>query len=128
MPTIDIKRTSDTPGIYMDLNEAVWSIEGRSIPENAPAFYEPVFNWLEHEAGQAQGKRTLKIKLDYFNTTSSKCFLRILVQMDKLHASNPEMGVEWHVEEEDYDMQENVEEYQDLVSIPISCVLYAEED
>ncbi len=70
-------------------------IEGRSIPENASRFYDPLIEF----AGQLETEYViLDVNLDYFNTASSKKILELLKQLDNnLHLKR--VQVNWHYEE-----------------------------
>ena len=44
---LHIEGTEDTPEVLLDSGNNTFSISGRSFPENAIEFYEPIFAWLQ---------------------------------------------------------------------------------
>ena len=96
-------------------------ISGKSIPENSIEFYQPVYNWLDQYAAAPEKKTVLKVQLEYFNTSSSKCLLDIFKKLDALQKSGRgEVEVRWMYEEEDEDMMEAGADYAAIVGIPFS--------
>ena len=85
MEKITIEESSKTPFIAMDPDKGVIEIKGRSIPENSIEFYKPLIEWL-NEYSESQMKSTqVKIKLEYFNTSSSKCILDIFKRLETMY-------------------------------------------
>ena len=75
MEKLSIEGTSKTPTITSDSDEGLLEIIGRSNPENSVEFYKPLMDWVD-EYVQAPGpKTTVNIKLEHFNTSSSKMIL-----------------------------------------------------
>lgn len=67
---LHIKGTSKTPQIDLDAEKGILSLTGKSIPENASSFYEPVFKWAEQYAKNPARNTNLKLNVVYFNTAS----------------------------------------------------------
>ena len=57
-------------------------------------------------------------KMDYFNTSSSKYILEILLKLEEIHEKSDNVLVKWFFSEGDDDMEEAGEDYSDLVEIP----------
>ena len=57
------------------------------------------------------------MKLEYFNTSSSKCLMDMLKRVE---ASKCDAEVYWYYEEEDEDMEEAGEDYAAIISCPSS--------
>ncbi len=47
MEKLIIGHTEDTPNVRFEPETGVFCIEGRSLPENAVAFYNPILDWLK---------------------------------------------------------------------------------
>ena len=62
------------------------------------------------------------VKLEYFNTSSSKCILDLFKQLEKLNAGNTEVKVNWYFEEDDEDMEEAGEDYQAIIDLPFKMI------
>lgn len=96
-------------------------ISGKSIPENSIAFYQPLYAWLDNYATNPAAKTELKISLEYFNTSSSKCLLDVLRKLDVLNKSGKSsVSVTWYYEDGDDDMLEAGDDYKSLVPLPFS--------
>ena len=96
-------------------------ISGRSIPENSIAFYTPLLEWVdEHLKGG--GILDVSIRLEYFNTSSSKCLMDLLKRVEQ---SPAEATVLWYYEEEDEDMLEAGEDYDAIIDMPFRLIATA---
>jgi len=124
MEVIKIVGTDDTPSVTLDVANEIFEISGRSLPEDVASFYEPILDWLERYADEAEGKTVFNFKLVYFNTASSKMLLDILLKLEEMYESGKEVLVRWHFPEDDEDMEEAGEEYADIVEVPFEQISY----
>ena len=85
MNSINIDPTVKTPKVNFDAGTGILEIEGRSIPENSTEFYKPIFEWLDNYITSPNSKTVFNFKLEYFNTSSSKCILDLFRKLEKLH-------------------------------------------
>ncbi len=111
------KSKIDTPKIDFNINGKL-SIEGKSFPPDVTVFYSDVLNWLDEYIENPADKTVLVLKLDYFNTASSKIIMDILYRMEKLHSNNHDVLVDWFYPDDDEDMMETGKEYQELINVP----------
>ena len=114
METLNIKGTEDTPQIIFDKGASQFEISGRSLPEDAAGFFKPVLAWLEAYKASPNPATIFGIKLEYFNTASSKLILDILSKIESIPGSK----VVWYHFSDDEDMKEAGEEFSELVEIP----------
>ena len=119
LKTITLDRKSDTPGIKMDPNGTI-AIRGRSLPENAELFYKPIIEWadqyVEHEA---KAHTELTIELEYFNSSSVKQILTLLLKLEELHRQEgKEVQVIWVYNQDDELMEMKGREMESLVDLP----------
>ena len=124
METIKIAGTEDTPTVILDSENEIMEISGRSLPEDVASFYDPILNWLDEYAQNANDKTVFNFKLVYFNTASSKLLLDILMKLEEMYEAGKDVTVVWHYPEDDEDMQEAGEEYADIVDVPFKQVGY----
>lgn len=122
MDTISIEGTPKTPTITFDNTKGVLLIKGRSIPENSIEFYKPLVDWLEKYALKPNSKTEVDIKLEYFNTSSSKCILDVFKKLEAINKSGNQVVINWHYEVDDEDMLEAGEDYQAIISIPFKMI------
>lgn len=119
MDQINLEGTEDTPTVIIDKAKELFQISGRSLPEDVTTFYKPVTDWLDLFSETPTPSLSLEVKLEYFNTASSKIILDILMKLEEIHqAGSSSIKVIWHYDKRDDDMLEAGEEYKDLVEIP----------
>lgn len=78
MEIFKIKETPKTPLFVLDFQKGHIRLEGKSILENANELFNPVIQALKRFQLNWKGNSLVEIKLDYFNTSSSKHILDIL--------------------------------------------------
>lgn len=117
MENLIIKKQTKSPGILFDTNGDL-KLFGRSIPENSIEFYAPAKQWLKDFSETCPRKIKMEVKLEYFNTSSSKCILELFKQIENLYKNGCDVNVVWIYEEDDEDIQEAGEDYQSIVRVP----------
>lgn len=120
MENLTLEGTPKTPTVSFSKDAGVLEIKGRSIPENSIEFYKPLLDWIGEYGGVAKAETEINIKLEYFNTSSSKCILDVFKKLETL--SNTKMTINWYYEEDDEDMLEAGEDYQAIISIPFKMI------
>lgn len=128
MNSLYLAKTSKTPEITFDPRNEVFEIVGRSIPENSFEFYRPVMEWLDAYQKEAVHFFNLIVKLEYFNTSSSKCLIDIFRKLEKMHANGHQVLIKWYFEEQDEDMKESGEDFRDILKVPLEMIAYTSED
>jgi hypothetical protein len=91
--------------------EGKLKIEGRSIPEDATKIFNPLIDYVDE---LSVGKVVFDIKLDYFNTASSKKILELLKHLDA-NQKVKEIQVNWHFEEGDEDSVETAGIFEEFL-------------
>ena len=128
MKIIKLNNTITTPKVHLDADNNIFQIIGASIPENANHFYDPILDWLEEYSEAPNPKSVFDLNYKYFNTSSSKLILDLLLILKKIHDNGHEILVKWHHEESDEDMKESGEDYQDIIKIPFEFIEFVDED
>jgi hypothetical protein len=124
METIKINATEDTPKVILDPVNREFEISGRSLPEDVVVFYQPVMSWFEELEKNPIPDMTLSIRLEYFNTASSKLILDILLKLEDIYQVSSNMKVKWYYQSTDLDMKEAGEEYSEIVGLPFEITEY----
>lgn len=114
-----LKSTSKTPLLDFNFDEGVFEIKGRSIPENSIEFYKPLISWIEEYTSNPRKKTLLLVKLEYFNTSSSKCLVEVIRKLEKVYHLGYEIKIFWYYESDDEDMLESGEDFKEIIKIPI---------
>lgn len=129
MENLRIEKTLNTPFVNLDAATGKLEIQGRSVPENPLEFYTPINEWLERFKAQA-AERVLRldVKLEYFNTSSSKCLLDVFKKVAQLQKVGAAVEINWWCEEFDDDMIEAGKDYQDLLdNVPFNIRIISEQ-
>ena len=124
MEVLSIKGTSETPEVLMDPQSGTFKILGRSLPEDVKDFYSPLIKWLEAYAATPNSKTVLVVKMDYFNTASSKMLLEIFEILKDIHDKGNDVCIEWNYLEDDEDMEDAGQDYSEIVEVPFKFVSY----
>jgi len=123
MDSLFIKATADTPKIAFESTGEL-TMEGRSLPENPNIFYDPLLKWAEK---CIHPKIILNLRLEYFNTASSKLIFSLLKRFI-VNSSVKEILVKWHYEVGDLDSLEIGQQYQSILKIPFEYIEVAESE
>lgn len=126
MKDIILVGTSKTPEVNFIASKGTLELKGRSIPENSIDFYQKLNEWVIAYGEAPNVHTTFEVKLEYFNTSSSKCLLDLFKLLEKIHGQGTEVEIKWFFEEEDEDMEEAGEDYEAIVSLPFTKVKVAE--
>jgi len=121
MKDLLIKETEKTPSVSLS-QKGILKIEGRSIPEDAASFFKPIIEWTNNFS--AEDVR-VDIKLEYFNTSSSKFILEMLRAIDK-NQTKKNMLVNWFYEEGDLDVLESGQYFESILGIEFKYIEYEE--
>lgn len=120
MDIINLEGTEDTPKVLLDKGNGIFEISGRSLPEDAAEFFQPIIDWLSSYSGEANGTTEFVVKLEYFNTASSKMLLDMLTVLEDIDGAS----IKWYFYEDDEDMEEAGEEFSELIDVPFELIAY----
>lgn len=123
MNNLIIEETIKTPSVAFAAETGTLELKGKSIPENSLEFYRPVFEWIDNYNQSPNTSTELKVRLEYFNTSSSKCLLDVFRRLESLNLSGKSsVKVSWYYDADDEDMMEAGEDYSALVKIPFEMM------
>ena len=137
MDKLYIDETAATPKIEFNLEDNKFELKGCSRPEDVRNFYYPIINWLnelkqtsndELKAKHTDNPIVFKFKFDYFNSSSAKFILDILVIIDQIHSDGLNMQIDWFYDENDDDMKEVGEELSEVVDFPFEYIIVDKPD
>ena len=110
--------TDDTPYINFDPNTGIFEMSGRSLPEDASKFYDPIHEWVKSYISQSNSETIVKMKLDYFNSASARKIVEILFIIEDVVEQGNEAKVIWYYDKEDEVMEARGEEVKSVVELP----------
>lgn len=114
--------SAKTPAVSFDCTSGILELKGRSIPENSVEFYKPLNDWIDSYGARPCNETTVDIKLEYFNTSSSKCILDLFKKLERINKNGTEVRVNWYFEQDDEDMEEAGEDYQAIIKLPFKMI------
>ena len=124
MGPLIIEATKSTPAVIFDPSSDTFELSGRSLPENALTFYQPVIEWLSVYAKAPNKETTIGFKIDYFNTPSAKPLLDILKFADQIAREGSNTVIYWYHNNDDDDMKEVGEEFSQFIQTPVKLIAY----
>ncbi len=122
MEDLIIDATIKTPEVKFFASDGILSLRGRSIPENSIDFFRPLHDWIDDYFQNPSPTTRVEIKLEYFNTSSSKSMLDLFKKMEVLNGVQSNIEIHWYYEEDDEDMLEAGEDYQAILNIPVNMI------
>lgn len=117
-----IKPTSTTPGVAFDETVGTLEFSGQSYPEDSVPFYQEIQNRVEHYLEETHKPLTVIFRLDYFNTSSSKCLLNLLEAVEHYHTLFNNILIQWYYEADDEDMHNNGIDFGLDVKVPFEFI------
>lgn len=120
--------TDNTPEVVLDPDNRIFQISGESRPEDKPAFYNPILQWLD-EFGQHLTKQEdsdtayeFNLNFEYFDSLSAKFILDICKNLSRLRSDGNSIYLKWHYEKDDEDMQEVGKQMSRISKLPFDFV------
>lgn len=114
--------SEESPEIILDKTSGEFSFVGHSYPEDAQRYYEPILEWLTQYAADPNPKTEITFNLDYFNTTSQKMVVDILLMLNQLHVTGHDVSVKWFFHEDDEATEEAGDEFSEMLDLPFEVV------
>jgi hypothetical protein len=131
MENIEIKGFKDDyfiPTVTFDAESGVCEISGESYLEETVEFYAPLLKWLEEFTEDTNRSITFDFKLTYFNTSSSKRILDIMLLLKEFQEDGGNVTANWFIEDDDTDMEDEVEDFKIASDLEINIISFTEEE
>jgi hypothetical protein len=122
MDKLIIQAKNNFPYTHLDPQTGILEFKGKSSPENAHEFYEPILNWLKEYSKKPAKITVLEIYLNYFNTASSKNIFYMLRIMQSIAESGNTVKIKWMYDKNDSDLLEAGEDYSQIVEAPFEFI------
>ncbi len=114
MDNLTIKETSYIPTIILDSIKGVFSIKGKSYPENTFEVYQPVQKWIKEYFSTTSNINTIiNFELTYLNSSSLKVYFDMFDMLELAVENGKFVEVNWFYESDDDIIEEIGEELQE---------------
>ena len=125
--SLKIEGTENSAHFDFDTDKHIFSIVGVSKPENVSEFFTPVLHWLDHYYATTIKENivhnlVVDVKLDYYNTASSKYLAGIFYKFKKWLKFIPNFKINWYYDEYDDMMLEDGKDISAAVDIPMNYI------
>ncbi len=100
----------DKPYVSFDASTGKCEISGESFPEKTEDFYSRLMEWLERYIKEVKGPIDFVFNLSYFNTSSSKRILHIMILLQDYIKKGGKVKAQWKYDPEDLDLEEDIED------------------
>lgn len=119
MEQLNIGATIETPEIFFDADKGVFSITGKSYPENVNDFYKKIFDYIELYKENPMKKTTLDFNWLYYNTATSKVIVKIILGLKDV---SKKFEVNWLCKKNFELMIEKGEELKEVLGVDLNIV------
>ena len=93
--------TRSTPEVHFDAASHRHRMKGECYPENAAAFFGPLFTWVKsYLAAQPAGPVVFDLELVYFNSSSSKALLDLFEILEQAAVLGTNITVNWRYDKD----------------------------
>lgn len=117
-----IEQTADTP--YIQLEEGLIKLSGRSMPENVLKFYKNVKEWVEEYAQNPADFTKIDLNLSYTNSSSIKQINDLLKVLNAKFLEGYKMKIYWTYEEGDESALEVGNDLESMIDIPFEYIIH----
>ncbi len=124
MENLIIEPTECSLRIDFNRENGVLEIEGISYPEDALEFFKPLTTWLKVYFSDIGGAVTLNLKLGYLNSSSTKCLLDFIQNLEDYHEEGGDVKINWYYEADDEDIMEMGEDFTEDLDLPFELISY----
>jgi hypothetical protein len=119
MEPLTINETNETPEINFDGESGLFSISGKSYPENVYEFYQVAFDYIDIYKSKPQEKTVVEFKWLYYNTATSKIIVKIILALKDV---SKEFEVKWYCKKEVDLLVGKGNEIKDVLGINLTMV------
>jgi len=92
---LEKQQTTSTPYILIDEKNNYMKMEGSSFHEDVINFYKEIDIWLEKYLQTNFGKFTFDCEMSYFNSSTVKILLNLIMKMDKYPLNDNKVVINW---------------------------------
>lgn len=119
MEKLTIQATTETPQIEFDGAKGIFSISGKSYPENVNDFYKPVLEYIENYIKEPCDKTTIEYSWLYYNTATTKIMMKMIMLLKN---ASTKLEINWYYKKDFELIKEKGQEINDVLDISLSII------
>lgn len=100
------------PSVHFHAANGYCTLSGESYLEQTDFFYAQLQEWIKMYIDRTGGPLTFEFRLAYFNTTSMRYILDMLIQLREYEENGGEVAIHWFYPEWDEEMLKDGEDFQ----------------
>ena len=112
----------DKPFVNFDASTGKCELSGESFPEKTTDFYGRLMEWLEQYIKEVKGPIEFLFGLSYFNTSSSKRILHIMILLQEYSEKGGKVKAQWNYDPEDLDLEEDIEDLKIISKLDLKLI------
>ena len=120
MRSLILAEGKNTPEVVFNASENIFTIKGKSFPENAKKFYSGILDWLNEF--NPNNDLNFQISLYYISSSSIISVLEIIRILDKINANGNSVSINWYHDQDDEDIKKIGEDYQRISTTSINLI------
>lgn len=124
MENLYIEKTKNSMCVDFNKDTGILEMSGSCFPEHAVDFFGVVHNWISNYLAMTNKKTVVNVRLNYINTSSTKCMLDIFEMFNLYYINHHDIRVNWYYAEDDEDILETGEELGEGLELPIEYIPY----
>jgi hypothetical protein len=113
-----IQKTLNTPLIKFE--DGVLVISGRSIPENAISFFEPLFKFIADYTKKPYPLTEVNVLLEYANSSTNRSLMTVFTLLEKVYENGNNISINWYFENGDELMSELGYDFKAILRLPFA--------
>jgi hypothetical protein len=111
-----IQKTANTPLIKFE--DGVLIISGRSTPENAIRFFEPLFKYITEYSKKPHPLTEINLFLEYANSSTNRSLMTVFTLFESVYENGNNILVHWNFEAGDDLMYELGNDFKSILRLP----------
>ena len=114
--------TLSSPQVEADAQTGILSLSGESYPENSFEFFRPILEWVADFLERDGRALTVELRLTYLNTSSIKCMMDLMDELDDAHGQGRAVVLNWYYDQENDRALDLAEEFREDLTLPFNII------
>lgn len=81
MKQLIVEGTAKTPEVCIDLTKGTFKISGNCLPEDSPAFWKPIINFILENKGDFNENFKIAFNFNFLNSSSTKMVRDLIIEI-----------------------------------------------